>query len=280
MDKECFSIVVKPIVFVGIGAKTQDGFGICKFEGGYNFDESIEKIKELTSKFQGGQNNKLLPKMDDYFFVKVSIEDDINSNIREILNNKLFKDPKNQISVEELLQHTPEEYKNKFYPTAPLIRYWLRSLFRSGNDDLRHFLFGFVSVKGTPTPICRIHLTHVNKKGKDHFCSKCKRILRGEEIYEKMGSKIFVSHIYNVDNNKWEFKIWGYVPKILPNNMSREKVLQKLFSEIKENKNFVNVLNLDRDSTAVEWYEVSKERSNISSVEALIGSILEVSKNE
>ena len=70
------------------------------------------------------------------------------------------------------------------------------------------------------------------------------------------------------------------MPKILPNNESREKVLQKLFSEIKENKNFVNVLNLDRDSTAVEWYEVSKVRSDISSVEELISSILEVNKNE
>ncbi|WP_202319134.1 hypothetical protein [Archaeoglobus neptunius] len=229
---------------------------------------------------QNQLNNKLFANLEDFFFVKVNIDGDIKSDIEGYLNNRLFKDPKNQISIEEFLQHVSEKYKDKFYPTAPLIRYWLRSLFRNGNDALRHFLFGFVSVKGTPTPICRTHLTHVNRKGRGHFCSKCKRILRGEEIYEKMGSKIFVSHIYNIGNNKWEFKIWGYVPKILPNNESREKVLQKLFSEIKENKNFVNVLNLDRDSTAVEWYEISKERSSISSVEALIGSILEVSKNE
>ena len=161
-----------------------------------------------------------------------------------------------------------------------MIRHWLRDLFRNGNDDLKHFLFGFVSIKGIPSPICRIHLTHTSKQGKGYFCPKCKKTLKDDEIYEKMGSKIFVSHIYNVDNNKWEFKIWGYVPKILPNNESREKVLQKLFSEIKENKNFVNVLNLDRDSTAVEWYEVSRVRSDISSVEELISSILEVNKNE
>ena len=76
----------------------------------------------------------------------------------------------------------------------------------------------------------------------------------------------------------WEFKIWGNVPKILPNNKNREKILQKLFSEIKENKNFVTILNLDRNSTDVEWYEVSKERSSIFSVEELVSSILEVNR--
>jgi len=258
----------------GIGAKTQDGFGICKFEGQYDVNKAIKKIKDLISKFEQSRNSKLLPNMEDYFFVKITVEEDINSNIREVFNNKLFKDSKNQISVEEFLQHIPEEYESRFYPTAPLIRYWLRSLFRNGSDNLRHFLFGFVSIKGTPSPICRIHYAHVNKKGKGYFCPKCKKTLKDEEIYEKMGSKIFVSHIYNVDNNKWEFKIWGYVPKTLPNNENREKVLQKLFNEIRENKNFVNVLNLDRDSADVEWCEVSKERSNISSVEELISTIL------
>jgi len=259
----------------GIGAKTQDGFGICKFEGQYNVDKAIEKIKELISKYEQTQDNKLLPNLKDFFFVKISIENS-ERNIREALKNKLFKNnlKESQISVEEFLRHIPKEYKNKFYPTAPLIRYWLRSLFRNGNDDLRYFLFGFVSVKGTPTPICRTHLTHVNKKGEGHFCSKCNRILRDEEIYKKMGSKIFVSHTYKMDNNKWEFKIWSYVPKILPNNESRECILNKLYEEIKENKNFTTVLNLDKNSTAVEWYEVSKERSGISSTEELISNIL------
>ena len=264
----------------GVGAKTQDGFGICKFEGQYDVDKAIKEIKDLISKFEQSQNSKLLPNMEDYFFVKITVKEDINSNIRESLSNKLFKDSKNQISVEEFLQHIPEKHESRFYPTAPLIRHWLRGLFRNGNDDLRHFLFGFVSIKGIPSPVCRKHLTHTIKQGKGYFCPKCNKTLKDDEIYEKMGSKIFVSHIYNVDNNKWEFKIWGYVPKILPNNESREKVLQKLFSEIKEGKNFVNVLNLDRDSTAVEWYEVSKVRSDISSVEELISSILEVNENE
>jgi len=262
----------------GIGAKTQDGFGICKFEGQYNVDKAIKEIKDLISKFEQSRNSKLLPNMEDYFFAKITVEEDINSNIGKVFNNKLFKGPKNQIGVEEFLQHIPEEHESRFYPTAPLIRYWLRKLFRNGSDDLRHFLFGFISMKETPSPICRIHYTHVNKKDRGYFCPKCKKLLKDEEIYKKMGSKIFVSHIYNVDNNMWEFKIWGNVPKILPNNKNREKILQKLFSEIKENKNFVTILNLDRNSTDVEWYEVSKERSSIFSVEELVSSILEVNR--
>jgi CRISPR-associated protein Cmr1 len=283
--KDVLELFLNVSCFWGIGAKTQDGFGICKFEGQYDVDKAIKEIKDLISKFEQSQSSKLLPNMEDYFFVKITVEENINSNsnIIEVLNNKLFKDSDNRIGVEEFLQHIPEEYENKFYPTAPLIRYWLRSLFRNANDDLRHFLFGFVAKN-----VHKFCGGEVSKKrckrcgkivGKNEIEKKPKLIL-GDRKCEKMGSKIFVSHIYNVDNNKWEFKIWGYVPKVLPNNENREKVLQKLFSEIKENKNFANVLNLDRNSTDVEWYEVSKERSNISSTEELIGSILEVNKNE
>jgi len=258
----------------GIGSKTQDGFGICKLEEKCVVDETINKIKDLIGRFKRSQNGKLLPNIKDCFFVKITVKDDINDNIKEAFDGKLKND--SQMSVEEFLQSMPK-YGNKFYPTAPLIRYWLRSLFRNGDNSLRHFLFGFVSIKGDPTPICKVHLTHVNKKG---GCPKCGRALRNEEVYKRMGSKIFVSHIYNVDGSKWEFKIWGYVPKVLPNNEDREKILQKLFSEIKENKGFVNVLNLDRNSTDVKWYEVSDRRANISSVEELISAILEVDRNE
>ena len=276
--KEFLTLLLKTSCSWGLGAKTQDGFGICKFDGQCDVNGTIEKIKELLNKPGHDQDDKLFPSMDDYFFVKVMIDGDIDGSIQKVLGNRLFKDPKgqNQMNVEEFLQHLPMGHESRFYPTAPLIRYWLRSLFRN-NDDLRHFLFGFVGKNvhkscGGEISKGRCRKCGVKNIAKYEIEKKPKLILDNRE-YEKMGSKIFVSHIYN-DGNNWEFKIWGYVPKVLPSNENREKVLQKLFSEIIKNKNFAEILKLDKDSVKANWCETSTERSNISSVEELISTIL------
>jgi len=148
------------------------------------------------------------------------------------------------VSIEEFLDYIPKEYKGKFYPTAPLN--WLRGLFRSEtkefSNDLRHFLFGFVCKKFHKK--CGGEII----KGR---CNKCESKVPIEQIeekpileidgrkYKKMGSRIFVSHIYKFDDT-WRFKIWGYIPKKLPNNenngVDRDKVLEFLYKKIKKIK--------------------------------------------
>ena len=278
----------------GIGAKTQDGFGICEFNGNYNIKNSISQIKYLIDSSQNdqvskGYNRDILPNLEDFFFAKIIIKENIEDKIKNILEGKLYKKVKDEksnqfnivnVDFEEFLNSIPEDNRGRFYPTAPLIRDWLRSLFRDGNDDLRHFLFGFVSIKGTPTPMCKKHLTHTIKEEINRFkCKSCKKIISKNEYFEKMSSKIFVSHIYKI-NNHWEFKIWGYIPEVLPNNENRDNVLEKLFDEIKTKKNFASILDLDQNSIEVEWYGISTLRSEISSVNDLISNILEVNKDE
>jgi len=194
-----------------------------------------------------------------------------------------FKDQ--QISIDDFLRSIPADYRGQFYPTAPLIRHWLRGLFRNGNDDLRHFLFGFVSIKGRPTPICKKHLVHLERI-KDNTlgyrCPRCNKILKKGEYFEKVASKIFVSHIYRLDDDEWEFKIWGYIPKILPHDAQREKILNELYNKITNENGFADVLGLDKDQVDVTWYEISEDRSTVAidSVESLIKAILEVRSSE
>jgi len=272
----------------GIGAKTQDGFGICEFNGDYDFDKAISQIKSL--KYNNSKdNNPILPNLEDFFFAKIVIKEDVEDKIKNSLSKRLYEKVKEngkykdkQISINDFLRYIPRNYKGQFYPTAPLIRDWLRGLFRNGNDDLRHFLFGFVSIKGRPTPICKEHLIHTIRENDKYKCKKCNKILKKEEYFEKMGSKIFVSHIYRLNDDKWEFKIWGYILKILPHDAQREEILKKLYTEITDEKSFADILGLDKDQINVTWYEISEDRSDIAinSTESLIKAILEVRLNE
>jgi CRISPR-associated protein Cmr1 len=266
----------------GFGAKTQDGFGICEFNGDYDFDKAISQIKTL--KYNNSKDdNLILPNLEDFFFAEIIIEGDIEENIKNALEGKLYvKKRKNvPINIEKFLSYIPEEYKGKFYPTAPLIRDWLRGLFRTKefSDDLRHFLLGFVSIKGDPTPLCKEHLVHTVKENGKYKCEKCRKELNKNEYFEKMGSRIFVSHIYKFDNT-WRFKIWGYIPKKLPNNedngVDRDKVLEFLYEKINEDKEFVDTLEidgLDKAKIKVNWYEIS-ERGECDNIEELLKKLV------
>ena len=256
----------------GIGAKTQDGFGICKFEGGYDPNKAISQIKDLID--GANTKNEILPNLRDFFFAEIIIEDDnnIKNKIEKVLDKKLYKKGQ-QVSINEYLNSIPNSYKGQFYPTAPLIRSWLRGLFRNNNDDLRHFLFGFVSVNSTP--MCKAHLVHTIKvkenRKYEYKCVRCNRVLNKDQYFEKMGSKIFVSHIYRF-NNTWRFKIWGYIPKKLPNGINGNEILNKLYKEIVENKGFSNVLGLNNeDKVNIKWYDISKVNYD---VEALLKEII------
>ncbi len=254
----------------GIGTKTQDGFGICKFEGKYNIDKAISQIKSLI---KANSERGVLPSLEDFFFCEIKIEEnDIKNKIEEALNGKLYKKVQ-KVDIIDYLNAIPNSYKGKFYPTAPLIRSWLRGLFRNNNDDLRHFLFGFVSVRGDPTPMCKTHLLHtikvIENKNYKYRCLRCDKVLNKDQYFEKMGSKIFVSHIYYFDN-AWRFKIWGYIPKRLPNRDNRREILEKLYKEIVENKGFCDVLDLNKDITDIKWRDIFK----VKNVEALLKEII------
>jgi len=275
----------------GFGAKTQDGFGICEFNGSYDFDKAISQIKSLKCN-NSKDNNPILPNLEDFFFAEIIIEEDIEGDIKNALKDKLYVKNRNvsNVSIEEFLSYIPEQYQGNFYPTAPLIRDWLRGLFRTKefSDDLRHFLFGFVCKK-----------FHKNCGGEiiKGRCNKCESKVPIEQIeekpileidgrkYKKMGSRIFVSHIYKFDNT-WRFKIWGYIPKKLPNNenngVDRNKVLEFLYKKINEDKEFVDTLeinSLDKAKIKVNWYEIS-ERGGCNNIEELLEKLVQGEENE
>ena len=285
--KDCVCLALNVATLWGVGAKTQDGFGICSFSGEYDVANAVQEIKNIIEIYQSVEKNRtkknelLFPDLRNFFFVKVKVKANFDSISREVFSENIRLS--NEHPTEKLLKIYE---KLGFYPTAPLIRDWLRGLFRNGNDDLRHFLFGFIAKNVHKS--CEGELIK-DKRSKKLKCIKCgKYVSRNEikrsptltingKIHEKMASKIFVSHVYKLSSN-WEFKIWGYVPEILPNNVKREEVLEKLFTKIKKEKSFADKLKLNKNQIEVEWYEISTNRSTktIVSVEDLINAILEV----
>jgi len=217
--KDLVSLLLHLSSLWGIGAKTQDGFGICGFSGDYRIGNAISQIKYLVDNNQDCQGNKsygngILPSLEDFFFVKVVIKENIEDKIKNILEGKLYKKVKDEksgqvnivnLDFEELLNFISESHRGRFYPTAPLIRGWLRCLFRSENDDLRHFLFGFVAKnvhKNCGGEVIRRRCKKCGQNIDKKDVEKIPYLLMNDKKYEKMGSKIFVSHIYKI-NGHW-----------------------------------------------------------------------------
>ena len=93
--------------------------------------------------------------------------------------------------MDDLKGHLPlnETFESYTYiPTSPWVRRSLRGLFN--NDVLRHYLMGFVSVKGKLKPIHLVCWEHSvvddrNNKGR-YYCTTCKNGgIKEQDVLEK-----------------------------------------------------------------------------------------------
>jgi len=203
------ALVLLPLVIAsnwgGIGAKTQHGYGVVKIENypKVGFEEFKNIIKKLISEdrlsrlgigLRQKQNDNTLPSLNEMFFAKVQFEAN-----DEWWNEwwKKVNDPK--ISYTDDLK-MKEWVKHGSVPIAPSIKNWLR--YEKGKElwkpdgqnrdkDIENWLFGTIRNK-------------------------------------KMGSKINISSAYKVSDDRWEFRIWGWIPRHSPSGFDRDKFLNKL----------------------------------------------------
>jgi CRISPR-associated protein Cmr1 len=167
----------------GIGAKTQHGYGVVelvdkvglRFE---NFQDALDKIlkNERLHKLnikERNDTNDALPNIKEMFFAKVQLE---------VQNNDWWKevDGIKPVSNDQRLEKWIETGS---VPISPAIKNWLRygngtSLWKTNNQD-----------------------------------SKIENWLFGTIRNNKSASKINVSCAYKINNTKWEFRIWGWIPE-------------------------------------------------------------------
>jgi len=199
------SLVLLPLIIAsnwgGIGAKTQHGYGVVKIEDcpeiDFNrFKDAIEKITDqerlskLRIELRHGSNNGL-PDLREMFFAKVQFKITDTEWWKRVDGIKQALEPKDKKgNVIKDLQKRNEEiltswFKTNSIPIVSAIKNWLRydngaRLWKITNQNqnrrIENWLFGTIK-------------------------------------YDKTASKINISCAYPVNDNLWEFRIWGWIPK-------------------------------------------------------------------
>jgi len=181
----------------GIGAKTQHGYGVMEFEepseiNFKSFEDALNRIKESRSSKNiklRKENTGSLPNMQETFFAKVQFE----------ANRDWWKNVDGIKGKLEMDNRVKKWVESGSVPVVPAIKNWLRygngkelwEKEESNNRRLENWLFG--SIRNY-----------------------------------KSASKINISCAYITDHNRWEYRIWGWIPKNnSPRGFCREDFLHK-----------------------------------------------------
>ncbi len=205
-----------------LGAKVANGYGVVDITGVNN--EAFVISDAMLRRLPTGENAPdTLPNLRDFFFAKVRFQAPVGDpdwwqaipGIAEAWKGMLEKNGK-RVGVfdqydrkknDRLCKRAQGELaalrQKGLLPMAPAVRKWLRetwfpSFFRSPPPkQLGNWLFG------TTRP-------------------------------ENEASKINVSHAYRLASGEWEFRIWGWLPQVLPDGLRLPLTRQQFMHRLKE----------------------------------------------
>ncbi len=272
------SLVLLPLVIAsswgGIGAKIQHGYGIVEIRDclEINFEQfknAIEKLtdKERLSKFGINlrqQGNDGHPNLKEMFFAKVQFEVTDTDWWKEVDGIKQALKPENKKG--EDLQQRNEQILTSWFntgsvPIAPVIKNWLRY----GKEI-------------------------TTKRGKRIQVSPFKEVSNIEiskwlfgisEENVKTASRINISCAYAINDNLWEFRIWGWVPKDgLPAGFDRDSFLNVL-KQVLDGSGFVTVPwnellgNQTKNHKLKVWREYNSPRDTVKPNESDISDYIQ-----
>ncbi len=245
------SLVLLPLVIAsnwgGIGAKTQHGYGVVEIRDypEVNFEQFKDAIEKLTNEDRLSKFGINLRQQDNDRLP--NLKDMFFAKVQfEVTDTDWWK------RVDGIAPRQQDGYRGYVndprminwinsgsVPIAPAMKNWLRSvLWRTNNQN---WLFG---------------TTRNNKSA----------------------SKINISCAYKINDNLWEFRIWGWVPK---NGLPRDSFLDNLKQALRGSEVPWNELlgNQTKNHKLKVWREYNSSRdtvkSNESSIEDYIQSLLE-----
>jgi CRISPR-associated protein Cmr1 len=208
-----------------LGAKVSNGQGVVRIKPNDADRINVSKalLDQLLSQLSAGTaDSNGLPDLRDFFFAKLTFQEPTaNPNWWHRIKGITWAREKQLHSIN--VHHPRDRTKNEqlcrearinlqalvaggILPLAPAVRNglrfgWFPSLFNSGRapKPLEDYLFGRTGSLGN------------------------------------IGSKIEVSHAYRVAERQWEFRIWGWVPCELPQEirLNRNRFLSDLKSTLK-----------------------------------------------
>ena len=213
-----------------IGAKNQLGYGVLANESHQDlhikdFCNAIKKIKEKKTIRSFPTHNHKGPNIMDFFFSKIHFRSKSINWWKEV----------DGIGHEQkYIEYLKKWEEAGIVPIYPSIKNWLRfgggrriwmMTDRYNNRRIENFLFG--TIKST----CSHCYTIVKKDRRDNrkkWCPNCRSSLFSKDCFQRIASKINISHAYKVDENEWEFRVWGWIPNSNSPLRNRDDFLNKL----------------------------------------------------
>jgi CRISPR-associated protein Cmr1 len=226
--------------WAALGARTQIGYGVVGLDtialagdaiSAQEIADSLALIELAAREHPApGPVAERPPDIRDFFFAHLRLPTDIREATLKWLGEPQYATAKRQ----------------GFVPNAPGVRYEMRSWLRDPAfvprvrrlDDLRHDLMG--TIRGSAS------------------------------LEAPRGSKLFVSHLYYVDDG-WEFRVWGWVPDLSIYNVERDALLQAIRQRLEGAQFAMAVFGLNQP-LRLEWH--SFERQGMQSLAAYLRSLV------
>lgn len=209
-----------------LGPKGASGYGVIQADG-------LQLDLDWTSRFpsESPARKDHLPDFRDFFFARFQFDEPANNStwwqaingIRQAVEGKLDdgSSPKPLKAKEAELE---QMVKKGVLPIAPAIRNWLRYQWRhSLSRDKEQSVFG--------------------------------------DARSAIGSKILVSYAYRLEDGRWEFRIWGWLPCQFNN---RDNFLESLKTQFQETEIWDSVFGTEKiiRPTMTEWHSLNCQQTD------------------
>jgi len=258
-----------------LGAKVSNGYGVLELVKALKRNGTpIIVDNTLLDRLPSGTHaSGSLPDLRDFFFAKLSFQEPSDDpewwqKIRGIMGAwegqvmdggmtvNVFRNAYDHENAKTSLQNFVQ---HRFLPLAPAVRNWLRYLWGSGlTGEQKAYLFGTTATvcprccasPGQGFPVDRFNDKH-------YWCHNCKYSFPKGQQWERIASKINVTHAYRRDDGLWEFRIWGWIPCSPPEKLglTRDSFLKQLHTALKTASEWTNVFGSSSAIVpSVDWY--------------------------
>jgi CRISPR-associated protein Cmr1 len=249
-DWEASSLLVPMLIaekWGGLGAKTQLGFGVFTIssEGSKALQPNVNGLIQLLP--MGSKKDYGLPNLRHFFFAKLQFEAREDWWKKTALLDKALakrvQDESRQKNLNDISQELGQLASRCIIPIAPTFKNWLRfgkRITTRQGKSLEVSVIGGIKDKLTSDELFG-------------FSDK--------EDHRKAGL-INMSSAYLKDDNRWEIRVWGWVPP--SQRYDRDEVLEDLNDLLKVPANWQPLLgSLVSNTQLVVWREFDSARDTV-----------------
>ena len=247
-------------IWGGLGPKTQHGFGvidICDIAGKWispNVEALVSKLPSGNSDLPSdNEDESPLPDLRNFFFAKLEFEASGDwwkqaKHIDLALARQVSENGQT-VRLDDVSAQLQSLAEYSCVLTAPAFRNWLRF------DGVMEIANGMKMPRGKP-------------KSENAAAIELFGQVDGNK---RRRSRLHVSSAYEIDDDLWEIRIWGWVPK--SSNYKRDAVLCSLYDLLDDPANWSGLLGTTISNTSLaQWKQFDSSKYTMESyLKSLLG---------